>query len=368
MPVKKTSNKTKSAVTMADLLAASKTKINRLSTGQKIKAKLLTVTKNSATFDIGGKSEGLLIDLALVEARDFLKTLKPGDEVEATVILPESKDGNPLLSLRHSAGEAVWNKLSDLSQKGSTLLVVVRSSSDSGLSVEYEGVDGFIPNSQLSRKAVENKEDLIGKSLEVKVLTVEKGRNKIVLSERAVSEAADIKLVEKTLEHLKEGDIYKGIVTKIANFGVFVALNIKDGKKQVKVEGLVHVSELAWEKIQDPAQVINEGQEVEVKVLGFREGKLALSIRQATMDPWQKVTDKYKVDAKIKGKVTRISDFGVFVALEPGVEGLVHMTKIPPATKFKVGDEVNCYIEEVDENNRKIALGLVLTSKPVGYK
>ena len=136
----------------------------------------------------------------------------------------------------------------------------------------------------------------------------------------------------------------------------------------IQLEGLVHVSELSWGKVSHPLDLVSVGDKVKVAVIGTKDGKLALSIKQATKDPWTSVSEKYKKDTKTKGKITKQSDFGVFVQLEPGIEGLIHITKIPPGKKLEVGSEIDCYVEEVDSKNKKISLGLVLTSIPVGYK
>jgi ribosomal protein S1 len=158
-------------------------------------------------------------------------------------------------------------------------------------------------------------------------------------------------------------------VTKIYAFGCFVQIQveIKKGKK-VPVEGLVHISELSWEKVSDSKEIVTEGEKVKVKIIGKKDDKLSLSMKQAKKDPWESAVKKYKKDKKLKGKVVRLSDYGVFVQLEPGVEGLIHMTKIPPATKLEEGKQVDVYVERIDPEARKLSLGLVLTTKPIGYK
>jgi len=130
----------------------------------------------------------------------------------------------------------------------------------------------------------------------------------------------------------------------------------------------VHISELSWEKVSSPDDVVSQGDKVKVKIVAKRNGKLAFSIKQALEDPWEKVEKKYKKDKRVRADITRVTDFGVFVQLEPGIEGLIHITKIPPGKKLVKGDKVDVYVEDIDKENRKIALGLVLTEKPVGYK
>jgi small subunit ribosomal protein S1 len=195
-------------------------------------------------------------------------------------------------------------------------------------------------------------------------MEVDKLNRKVVLSEKEISEAGDIKRAREALKKIKEGEIYDGVVTTIAPFGAFVKIDV--GK--AKLEGLVHVSEISYKKVNLPSDVLKVGDKVQVKVLASHVGKLALSMKQAMRDPWLEVEKKYKAEDKITGRVVRISDFGVFVELEPGIEGLIHITKIPPTHKLVLSQEVRCTIEEVNVRDKRIALGLVLTSIPLGYK
>jgi len=230
------------------------------------------------------------------------------------------------------------------------------------------GIEGFIPTSQLGAEVSKNAQELVGKYFKAKVMEVNKASKKVVLSEKEVSEAGDIALAKKAMEEVKEGEVYEGIVTTVASFGAFVKIEVPVKKEKAYIEGLVHVSELSYSKVNLPSDVIKEGDKVKVRVLAAHEGKLALSIKHAGRDPWSEVEDKFKPEAKVTGKVVRISDFGVFVELEPGVEGLIHITKIPPTHKLTLGQEVKCNIEEVNVKDKRIALGLVLTTAPVGYK
>jgi small subunit ribosomal protein S1 len=191
----------------------------------------------------------------------------------------------------------------------------------------------------------------------------------IVLSEKEVSDAEDIKMAKMALRKIEVGEVYDGVVTNVMNFGCFVAIQTSLGKgKKVTVEGLVHISEISWDKVDNISNVCGEGKNVKVKVIGVEGNKLSLSIKKAQDDPWLKADKKYKVDSKHKGVVVKLSDFGAFVALEPGIEGLIHMTKIPPGNKLDKGQEINIYVEEINSKAKKLSLGLVLTAKPVGYK
>lgn len=350
--------------TMEELLASTKTVIKGLKRGDKVQAKLIEKGPKFATFNVGGKSEGILYESYFSEARDLISGLKPGDIVTATVMDPETKDGSVLLSLRQAAQEKFWDELSAAQEKSLPIWVYVRSANSKGLSVEIDNYSGFIPLSQIGKKTFANLDELTGKRIKVKVLEADKSRHKIVLSERAVSEQKEIEEANEALKLVEEGKVYEGVVRQLTSFGAFVEIPVKENK----VEGLVHLTELAWNKVKDASEVVKEGQKVTVKVIGLRDGKLALSMKQAQADPWEEVSKKYPVDTKLKAKIVRTSDFGAFAELEPGIEGLIHITKIPPATRLSTGDPVDVYIEEVDAANHKISLGLVLTSKPIAYK
>ena len=368
MAAKLTSNKAKPQ-TMADLLASYEAaKVRSFSAGQKVKAKVVAITPKLVILDIGAKSEGIVAEKAFAEARDYISTLKVGDEVVAAVLIPESREGEVILSLRDAVYQTSWGKLQEAREKDEEIAVLGKGVTNSGINVEAEGISGFIPLSQLSKEAAKNPQNLIGKYFKAKVIEVNKSFNKVVLSEKEVSEAADIKAAKKALLKIKEGDIFEGEVTTVANFGCFVKIRAKVGKKDLPLEGLVHLSELSWGKVPSVSQTVGKGDKVRVKVISARGGKLALSIKQALKDPWDDVEKKYKVESKLKGKVVKLSDFGVFVELEPGVEGLIHITKIPPAIRFAEGQEVNIIVEEVNPKERRLSLSPVLTSKPIGYK
>ena len=351
---------------MAELLSSYKMKVHK--TGERVNAKLIEVTKNSAIFDIGGKSEAVIVDDYFGEAKSFLTKMKPGEEVAAVVVNPESPDGRVLLSVRNTISDIYWRDLEEKKRNGQKVSVFVRAVGEKGLSVDCGSLGGFIPSSQMGSEVLKRKHKLTGETLQVKVIEISRDKNRLLFSEKAVSEAEDIALKTRAIEKMKLGEVYKGRVVQIANFGAFVEVKLLVEKKKIAIEGLVHVSELSWDKVDNVSEVLLEGDEVSVKLIDKNDSKLAFSVRQTQKDPWQAAVEKYKPDKKVEGEVVKISDFGVFVQLEPGIEGLVHMTKIPPATKLRVGDKVNVYVEELDPQEKRISLGLILTSKPVGYK
>ena len=372
MAVKK---KTKTSVssepkTMEELLAKHGFAGKIYSRGDTVKAKVVEKTGKTLVLDIGGKSEGLVAEKAFLESKSFIKGLEIGDEVTAKVIVPETPDGFVILSLRHASQDFVWGKLEKLMEKKGNLSVQVRSVNPAGVIVEVFSLTGFIPTSHLGKEALKNIDSSIGQTLQVKLVELGREANKIVLSEKAVSESDKLEAEKEAIGNVKEGDVFEGEVTTVTDFGCFVRLVVPDKKKKIKteLEGLVHISELSWDRVGKPSDLVKEGDKVKVGVMGVRNGKLSLSMKQTGKDPWSQAEEKYQPEQKAKGKVVRTSDFGVFVQLEPGIEGLIHMTKIPPGKKLRKGDEVGVYVEEVDGKAKKISLGLVLTEKPVGYK
>jgi ribosomal protein S1 len=358
----------KGELTMAQLLAHAKNKIQKFSKGQRVEATVLSKSSSMVVFDIGGKSEGLVKEKGYTDAKEFIEGLQVGDKVSVTILVPESRDGTIVLGLKDAMKDVSWIKLINAKETGEAVPVFGKGVSAPGFVVDVMGIEGFIPTSQMGKEITGNAQNLIGKYFKARVMEVDKMNNKVVLSEKEISEAGDIALIKEALKQIKEGEVYDGIVTTVATFGAFVKIEVPVKKEKAEVEGLVHVSELSFSRVNLPSDVIKVGDKVSVKVLAAHEGKLALSIRQAQKDPWTEVEKKFKSEDKVTGKVVRASDFGYFVELIPGVEGLIHITQVPPSMKLAVGSEVKCTVEEVNVKDKRIALGLVLTSIPVGYK
>jgi ribosomal protein S1 len=357
------------AKTMAELMASIKDTSVGFKKEDKVKGKVVEITSKSLILDIGGKSLGLVAEKAFNEAKDFIRQLNVGDEVEGQVIVSETPDGYTVISLRNASKNFIWNKIDKLKKESKDVVVEVKNTSPSGLFVDFLGISGFIPMSHVGKKLSKNIGGLQGKSIKAKIIEIDRSLNRVILSEKQVSEAGELLAQKKALEMLKVGEYYKGKVTTITDFGVFVNIEVPQKKgAPISIEGLVHISEMNWGKTEKPSEVLRVGQKVDVKVLDIKNGRLSLSIKQAQEDPWDKVAKKYKVDQKIKGKIVKTSDFGVFVALEPGLEGLVHITKIPPGKRLEKGQDVNVIIDSIDRKEKKISLGLILTEKPMGYK
>jgi small subunit ribosomal protein S1 len=366
--------------TMEELLKQTGYVLRAPQPGQVLKGMVTDASKKMVLVDIGAKTEGMVVDKEYEAARDFIKDLKIGDEVSVYVLSPENERGQILLSLKRALVDRKWEQFAEYLSTGEVVEVKGLEVNKGGMIVAAETVRGFVPSSQFGKEFLGKMEELLGKSFKVKVIEVDKDKNRLIFSERHVSEAEAIAKKAEALKFVKAGDTYEGVVSGIMPFGAFVGVEVplaqlavdsKQGTADVgKVEGLVHISEISWEKVNDPNDYFRLGDRVKVKVLGVDEavGKLNLSVKQLSDDPWGLAPQKYPVGAKCKGKVSRTAPFGAFVTLEPGVDGLIHISKIPAGNEPKVGETVDVYVESVDPDQRRMSLGMVLTEVPVGYK
>ncbi len=360
----KVKTSSKEPTTMEELMDMYGGTFKHFNLKDKVMAKITYIDNKKVLMDIGGKTEGLVTEKAYKLAEDYIKKLKVGDMVEGVVLVSETRDGYTILSLKQAAEKEAWARIEKIFESGDPIKVDAKSVNAAGVLVEVDGITGFIPTSQLGKELAKKPENLVGQKFLAKIIDFDKQINKIVLSEKEVSEAEQIGKFRDAMKNIEEGSEFDGEVTTVYDFGAFVKI-LSD---KVPMEGLVHISELSWDKVQNASDVIKVGDKVKVKVVGKKNDKLALSIKQTQKDPWEGADKKYPKDTKVEGKVVRISDFGMFVSLEPGVEGLVHITKIPPTQKYEVGDDVNVLVEDLDAKGKKMSLGLVLSVVPVGYK
>lgn len=364
-PVRQAQGKSSGASTMEELLANVGYTPKGLSRGETVTGTVVEYGAKALVLDIGAKSEGLVVDREFEAAKAYIKTLKPGDKVEAVVVTPEGEGGYTLLSLRETGEDFVWKAMEAKLKSGEETEAKVESATRGGLTVTVMGIDGFVPSSHLGGDLSQNPAGAVGKNITVRVIEIDRAKGRVVASEKAVSQAEFLQKQVETLEKIEKGEKFVGRVTKIMNFGMFVEVV----KSEIPVEGLVHLSEVAWGRTAEPSELYAEGDEVLVIVIGKENNKLALSIKQLQEDPWAGAIGKYKKDDHVKGKVTKVGDFGAFIELEPGVEGLIHSTRLTAEARvISEGEEVNVVIEDVDEKNHKLSLGLVLTSVPVGYR
>lgn len=356
----------KSPQTMEELLKQTGYELRAFKVRDVIEGTVTEKTKKALYLDIGGKTEGIVIGREMKAAKDFIAGLKVGDKVQALVTQPENEKGQTILSLKKAAADYLWGEFEEKLKTGESVKVRGKEVNPGGLVVEAKGLQGFIPASQFGSQYLGKIEQLINREVEAKPIEVDREKNRLILSEREVSEAELLKAQEEALKKVKVGERFTGEVTGVMSFGLFV--KIKIGKTYL--EGLVHISEISWEKVEDPSEFYKEKDKVKVKVLATdkKSGRLNLSIKQLQPDPWEKIEKKFPLESKVKGEVVKLAPFGAFVHLEPGIEGLIHLSKIPVEKSLKVGDKVDCYVESIDQEGRRMSLGLVLKEKPVGYK
>ena len=356
--------------TMEELLAQVSYTLKGVKKGDVVEGKITRVSPKEVTIDIGGKTEGVVIDRELETYRDMLMGLKVGDTVVAQVIVAENDRGQSVLSLRRSIFEKRWTNLTELKEKGEAVDVTMKEPVRGGVLVDYGGIRGYIPQSQLDSETAKQLDKMVNRRIQAKIVEVDQESNRLVFSQRAVTEGENLERQKEVLSALTVGESVQSTITGVVPFGAFAKIKVtKDGKEH-EIEGLIHISEIAWEKVEDVNQYLKTGDSVKVKVIGIdaATGKLTLSLKQLLPDPWEHVLDMFEKDSTVKGTVSRVSPYGIFVTLSPGIEGLIHISKVTPGEEPKSGQEINCMIEDIKPDQRKISLSMALTEKPIGYR
>lgn len=347
-------------VTMDDLLEKDEASFKKVIAGDTVKGTVLSVKKHEILIDLGAQGVGL------VPRREasFARNLNVGDEVTASVIDEEMDDGYVLLSLRKAVKDKGWDEILAKFENAETVDVTPCDANRGGLLVEYEGIRGFLPVSQLSAEhyprvgsadkdeILQRLNSLVGKTIKVRVLDAIKKENKLIFSEK---EAIKDGLAERFAE-LKIGDVVKGVVTGVVDFGVFVNV---DG-----IEGLVHISEISWERVSNPSDYVKVGDTIDAKIIAIDKERLSLSMKQLVEDPWISEVENLKKGAKVEGTVTRITPFGAFVQISPAVEALVHVSElgegsdVDPEKVFTLNERKEFKVLDIDKEGRKISLSI----------
>ena len=325
--------------------------------GEVVRGVVLAVSATEAIVDVGYKSEGII---ALEEFRDENGqiSLKPGDQVDVLIEKTEDREGHVVLSREKAEKMKVWDEIERAYQERRVVTGRVIERVKGGLAVDI-GVRAFLPGSQVDVRPVRNLDSLRGQELRMRVIKVNKKRGNIVLSRKAVLEEENAGRKTQTLETLEEGKVFTGAVKNITEYGAFVDLG--------GIDGLLHITDMSWGRINHPSEVLNVGDEVRVVVLKFdRETeRVSLGMKQLQADPWTTATIKYPIGARVRGRVVSLTDYGAFVELEQGVEGLIHVSEMSWSKKIKhpskvltVGQEVDCQVLGIDQEAHRISLGL----------
>ncbi|MDW7659856.1 MAG: 30S ribosomal protein S1 [Bacillota bacterium] len=334
--------------------------------GSIVKGSIIQVNTDVIIVNIGYKSDGVIprSEVTADSSMDLQKNFKEGDELDVFVVSHDNGEGNILLSLRKVNIDKDWEELENINEKDEPIMVNVTDSVNGGLIAFYKEIRGFIPASQLSDRFVKNLRPYVGQSLKVKVIEINKQKRRAVFSHKEYAILEKQAQREAFWKEIEVGKVVEGEVKRITNFGAFVDIGGMDG--------LVHVTEMSWGRIKPASEFVKVGDKVNVKIIDLNqaENKISLSIKQLTEEPWSQFEEKYSVDGVYEGKVVNLTDFGAFVELEPGIEGLVHVSHIAkehvekPADVLRVNQVVEVKILEYVSDEKKVKLSMKAVNEP----
>lgn len=328
--------------------------------GDTISGMVSRIVGNSIYVDIAYKAEGIVEPEEIsnkynVKASDVCK---PGDMISVKIMRLENKAGNPILSKKRADYELAWQKINNAGKNNEDIQVYVHAVRDGGLTVDIDGIPGYIPHNQFDKEDLNKMDSMVGKHIYVKVMKSLRNRKKLMLSYKGSREKT-LKLVQEAMKKIKSGDILKGTVRSIKSFGAFVDLG--------EFDGLIHISELSWTRVEKVEDKLTEGQEIEVYVLGIDESssRISLSLKKLEKDPWEDIESRYKVGDTVTVTVTRLAQFGAFAEIEPGIEGLIHITEMSDDKQIKnaeeavtAGQKYEARVLRLESKNKRIGLTL----------
>ena len=353
---------------MQRLLEEQEAQFRTIKRGDVVEGQIVHMDPDEILVDIGLKSEGVLSTKELPSTGyGSLAELSVGDNVLVYVMQPETPEGHPVVSIKRARQERQWRIAQEQYERGDLLEAEVIDFNKGGLIVNLEGIRGFVPISQILNLKREDSADnaetqnklqsMVGRKLQLKIIEINRNRNRLILSERLAVQEWRARRREELLNELQVGELRTGTVSNLANFGAFVDLGGADG--------LVHISQLAWSRVNHPSEVLKVGQKVEVQVLSVdkEKKKIALSIKRAEVDPWTTVEQRYQIGQLVQGTITKIAPFGAFARIEDGVEGLIHLSELPSGTQdpkqvLKEGDEITVRILRIESDRRRLGLSV----------
>ena len=339
----------------SELLKMYETTLHDIQEGEIVKGMVMGVTKEDVIVDVGFKSEGII---PISEFPEPLN-IKVGDGIEVFLDAIEDQDGQLVLSKQKADFMRVWEKVKESHNQGDLIEGKIKRRIKGGMVVDLVGVDAFLPGSQIALKQIPDFDALLGQTMQFKVIKLNKARRNIVVSRRVVLEEERQRQREELLTEVKPGQIREGVVKNITDFGVFIDLG--------GVDGLLHITDMSWGRISHPSELVALGDKINVKILDFDKntGRISLGLKQLTPYPWENIEERYPVGKRIKGNVVSITDYGAFVELEKGVEGLIHISEMSwtqhirhPSKLMGIRDVVEAVVLSVDKENEKISLGI----------
>ncbi len=345
-----------------NIIKKSKDTTSPLQIGATIEGKVIARDRSSLFIDLGIYGTGIIYGREFYGAKDIIKSLKIGDKVYSKITELENEDGYSELSLRDASKEISWQKLKEIKDKGEILNVKITGVNKGGLLTAIDGIQAFLPVSQLApehyprvidadkQKILKELHKFVGKTLEVKILDLLAQENKLILSEKAKSEEK----IKEILKDFKKGDIIEGEITGIADFGAFIKFG--------EIEGLIHISELDWQLVENPAEVVKVGDIVRVQIIDISNNQVFLSLKALKQNPWEEIEKQYKKGDTIKGKVIKYSAFGAFVETLPKIRGLCHISEFSSKDEMekslKIGETYNFQILLIEPKEHRMSLKL----------
>jgi small subunit ribosomal protein S1 len=340
--------------------------------GEIVEGKIIGLGQSSVYLDLGPMGTGIIFGREFYNSRNELKKHEMGDEINAKIVDLENEDGYIELSLSEAGKDIGWEALREKKEGGETIKVKVVGANKGGLLAEAEGLQGFLPVSQLSpehyprvegadkEKILERLQQLVGEELEVKIFDVTPKEEKLIFSEKAT----DTEKLKEVLKDYTVGDVVEGEITGVVDFGAFMKFKPETSEEESpEMEGLIHISELDWQLIEDPSEVVEVGQSVKAKIIEITEdGRVSLSLKALKKDPWLDIDSKFKKGDVIKGKVTKINPFGAFIEVAPKIQGLVHISEFGTKTKMEeqleIGKEYKFQVLQIEPQEHRMTLKL----------
>ncbi|MBT5801386.1 MAG: 30S ribosomal protein S1 [Gemmatimonadetes bacterium] len=343
-----------------EFMALYEESISGIKEGQIVKGTVVSIGPSEVMVDIGFKSEGA------VSIKEFSdpSAIEINQEVEVFLENVEDQEGQVVLSKQKADFMRVWDSIKDAHDTGNTVEGRLMRRIKGGIVVDLFGVEAFLPGSQIDIRQVKNFDQFIGQEFPFKIIKLNKARRNIVVSRRAVLEEERGRMREEIIKVLEEGQVREGVVKNITDFGAFIDLG--------GVDGLLHITDMSWGRVNHPSELVSIGDRIKVKVLNYdrERERISLGLKQLTTHPWENIEDKYPIDGQIRGKVVSITDYGAFVELEEGIEGLVHISEMSwtqhvrhPSKLVNIGDSVEVMVLKVDSENQKISLGMKQTEE-----
>ncbi|MFO7990489.1 MAG: 30S ribosomal protein S1, partial [Desulfotignum sp.] len=348
--------------TMEELLGIYESSLKKFEEGQVVTGKVISVGRDMVLVDVGYKSEGRISIQEFIDEKGNVN-VNVGDQFEVMIEVWDEEEETVLLSRDKAKKVKVWDAIKDIYDADGTIEGVITNRVKGGFSVDI-GLQAFLPGSQADLRPIRNMDEMVNKTYEFKILKYNKRRNNIVLSRRVLLEAEREKLRAATLEAIENDKVMEGIVKNITEYGIFVDLG--------GVDGLLHITDISWGRVKHPSELYSVGDKITVKILSydFEKERVSLGMKQLTPDPWTTAVEKYPIGSKIMGKVVSLTDYGAFIELEEGVEGLIHVSEMSwtrkirhPSQMVTVGEEIEAVVLDLKPDNRRISLGIKQTQE-----